>query len=185
MFSQLGPLFKTVFRKTEHADARFEIRREEKDNPKKEEDEAEEKLSDDDLWQDSTAVSVLALRTFLIDFLKTKGEATQEEITASENMEGAINTPHPAPANPMAARAHRAYANMASYAQSPPPPPENTTEKTVNLSDLLAVDEVRTMHMLIAKLDRLHKRGIETLVIEKADSFLQALVLAVEKIDQV
>lgn len=183
MFSQLGPLFKTAFRKTEHADARLEIRREEKDTPKKKDEETEESLSDDDLWQDSTTVSLQALRTFLLDFLKNNGEATpEEEIMAREQVENFTPAPHASPTNTAAMRAHKAYANMASYGQTPIAPPENPAEKTVNLSDLLAVDEVRTMHVLIAELDILHKRGVETLVIEKADSFLQALVLAVEKI---
>lgn len=180
MFSQLGPLFKTVFRKAEQSDARFEIRREEKEQHRKNEDETQETPDDIDLWADSTSVSIQALRSFLIDFLKSKGDdVPEEQIGLSQNAVPLPYTTHVLE-NPVAQKALKAYATMSSYGQAPvsSAPQESVSQ---NLSDLLAVDELRTMHVLIAELDILSGKGIQTLIIEKDESFLKALVMAVQK----
>ncbi len=52
-------------------------------------------------------------------------------------------------------------------------------EETVDLVSLLKADELRTMHQLIHELDLLARKGVESLTIEKADTFLESLVLAV------
>lgn len=180
MFSQLGPLFKTVFRKAEQSDARFEIRREEKEQHRKKEEETQETPDDIDLWADSTSVSIQALRSFLIDFLKSKGDdVPEEQIGLSQNAAPPPYTTH-ALENPVAQKALKAYATMSSYGQAPvsSAPQESVSQ---NLSDLLAVDELRTMHVLIAELDILSGKGVQTLIIEKDESFLKALVMAVQK----
>lgn len=180
LFSQLGPLFKTVFRKAEQSDARFEIRREEKEQHRKKEDETQETPDDIDLWADSTSVSIQALRSFLIDFLKSKGDdVPEEQIGLSQNAVPLPYTTHVLE-NPVAQKALKAYATMSSYGQAPvsSAPQESVSQ---NLSDLLAVDELRTMHVLIAELDILSGKGIQTLIIEKDESFLKALVMAVQK----
>ncbi len=183
MFSQLGPLFKTVFRKAEQSDARLEIRREEKEHQRKKGEETEEAPDDIDLWADSTSVSIQALRSFLIDFLKSKGDdVPEEQIGVSQNA-----TPIPQNAeileNPVVQKAFKAYATMSSYGHAPVAvSPQNTKDTPVkNLSDLLAVDELRTMHILITELDILSGKGVQTLIIEKDESFLKALVMAVQK----
>lgn len=184
MFSQLGPLFKTAFRKAEQSDARLEIRREEKEHQKKKEEEKEEVLSDDDLWNDTTIVSLQALRTFLIDFLKSKGDQLTEEEINTPSVFSSLTPTAPPPADALNARAHKAYAAMSAYAapvSGPSTTPENKPE-TKNLSDLLAVDELRTMHILIRELDGLAAKGVQTLTIEKDETFLKALVQAVDKL---
>ena len=86
------------------------------------------------------------------------------------------------PATNMAARAVKAYSSMQAQNYGPPPvpaaPPEKKTGE-VDLVSLLAADELRTIHILISELDALARRGVQMLIIEKADSFLQALVEAV------
>lgn len=184
MFSQLGPLFKTVFRKAEQSDARLEIRREEKEHHKKKEDETQETPGDEDLWGDITTVSLQALRTFLVDFLKSKGDELTEEEINTPSVFSPLTPSTPPPADALNARAHKAYAAMSAYAAPVPGPgtaPENKPE-TKNLSDLLAVDELRTMHILIRELDGLAAKGVQTLTIEKDETFLKALVQAVDKL---
>lgn len=184
MFSQLGPLFKTVFRKAEQSDARFEIRREEKDTQKKEDEEREESPDDVDLWADSTNVSIQALRNFLIDFLKSKGDAVPEEgDNIAFNTNSVINNTEESK-NSHTQRALKAYKTMSSYAQTQDMAQKTQSQQSTNgqtLSDLLAVDELRTMHVLISELDILFKAGVQTLIIEKDESFLKALVSAVQK----
>jgi hypothetical protein len=168
MFSQLGPLFKTMFRQAEQSDARLEIRREEKENQKKKENEKEDEINDVDLWQDSTNVSIIALRNFLVDFLKSKGDNTPDEKILTTDALPPPTHATPSIENTNAMRAHKAYAVMSSYAQTSALPVQNADAKTsINLSDLLAVDELRTMHVLITELDRLHQKGVQTLTIEK------------------
>lgn len=184
VFSQLGPLFKTTLRQAEQADTRLQIRREEKDDPGKKQDPEEQSEETGGLWEDSTEVSVGALRTFLIEFLKGRGENVPEETSQnSENMSiSNILETKSSPAATPAARAARAYSSVQNQTYSAPPapvaPPEPPAED-VDLVSLLEADELRTIHVLIRELDQLAGKGVHNLVIEKADSFLQALVEAV------
>lgn len=183
MFSQLGPLFKTHLRQAEHADTRFEIKREDKNDQGKKQD-FEEKEETAPMWEDSTQVSVEALRSFLLEFLKTRGEPTPEENNGVDpnSIYAGLRPEERTPASPMAARAVKAYGTMAMYSQQdrpPSPPPEVTQEQPVDLADLLRSDELRTIHVLIAELEQLSRRGLQVMTIEKADTFLEALVQAV------
>lgn len=183
MFSQLGPLFKTTLRQAESADTRLEIRRDEKNEDGRKRDYGE---SDDDtsaLWEDSATVSVEALRTFLIEFLKTRGlesQETQEKIP--ESVLPPITPEYRPPVNSTAARAVKAYAASSASAPGfhPPQPPAPETQAAgPDLASLLRADELRTIHVLIGELDRLARSGVTMLTIEKADSFLESLVAAV------
>lgn len=185
MFSQLGPLFKTTLRQAEQADTRLQIRREEKENQGKKQDTEETPDDTSALWEDSTEVSVGALRTFLTEFLKSRGDAIPEQTASSgENvsiMSGLTPESRP-PATNVAARAVKAYSSMQAQNYGPPPAPTPAPEpqqEEVDLVSLLAADELRTIHVLMSELDILAAKGVQTLTIEKADSFLQALVEAV------
>lgn len=185
MFSQLGPLFKTTLRQAEQADTRLQIRREDKENQGKKDDPEEEPVDTSALWEDSTQVSVEALRTFLIEFLKTRGDDVPEAVPQSDENTSIMSGLEPEyrpPVTNRAARAVRAYSSMQTQNYGPPPlppaaPPQESEE--VDLVSLLKADEVRTIHVLIAELDQLARKGVQTLTIEKADTFLESLVLAV------
>lgn len=184
MFSQLGPLFKTTLRQAESTDARLEIRREDKENDGKKKDEDQSAEDTSLLWEDSTSVSVEALRTFLIEFLKSRGDNVPEaNVSATQNTSIMANlTPESRPpASPAAARALKAYTSNPGHNIYIPPAsvePEPSGE-SMDLVDLLKADELRTMHALISELDLLARKGVQTLIIEKADSFLESLVQAV------
>lgn len=181
MFSQLGPLFKTTLRQAESADTRLEIRRDEKQGQGRKNDYEDSQDDTSALWEDSATVSVEALRTFLMEFLKTRGLETPS-VTGemAENTLPPLTPEYRPPANSTAARAVKAYAASSSSTPSyvPQPPAEEKTE-TVDLASLLRADELRTIHVLIAELDQLARRGVTLLTIEKADSFLESLVTAV------
>lgn len=184
MFSQLGSIFKTHLRQAEKSDTRLEIRRDEKqDQGKKQEFEtADEDTSA--LWEDSTTVSVEALKSFLVEFLKSRGDEVPEAQApvAGDADYSSLTPEYRPPVNTRTARAVKAYSSMAAQTSPsvlPPEPPETNASEQVDLVSLLAADEVRTMHLLISELDALTRRGVTTLTIEKADTFLEALVLAV------
>lgn len=185
VFTQLGALFKTTLRQAEQADTRLQIRREDKENQGKKDDPEEAPVDTSALWEDSTEVSVGALRTFLLEFLKGRGEAAPEaEAIIDENtsiMSGLTPEYRP-PVTNKAARAVKAYSSLQTQNYGPPPvvaaaPAEPSGD--VDLVSLLQADEVRTIHVLITELDQLAQKGIQTLTIEKADTFLESLVMAV------
>lgn len=185
VFSQLGPLFKTTLRQAEQADTRLHIRREDKEDQGKKQEFEETPEDTSGLWEDSTEVSVGALRTFLIEFLKSRGDTVPETaLPTAENtsiMSGLTPESRP-PATNVAAKAVKAYSSMQAQNYGPPPtpaPPPEPQQEEVDLVSLLAADELRTIHVLISELDVLAGKGVQTLTIEKADSFLQALVEAV------
>ena len=184
MFSSLGPLFKTQLRQAEAADTRLEIRRDEKQEQGKKREPENESDEASFLWDDSTSVSVEALRTFLIEFLKGRGEPVPEApapVGEPSLMAGLTPQPRP-PASSRAAAAVKAYTAMSGQQQHfepPSPPQEPETPEDVDLVSLLKADELRTIHVLIGELDILARKGVQTLVIEKADTFLESLVQAV------
>lgn len=178
MFSQLGPLFRTHLRQAEKSDARLEIRREEHNDQKKQQDSEEESETGSGLWEDSTAVSIEALKTFLSELLKSRGDTAPDSAEIPAAAEESI--PPVTPVNTRTAMAVKAYGQTAAQT---PEPAENAAapapESETDLVDLLASDDIRTIHALIAELSLLSAKGVHTLQIEKADSFLEALVLAV------
>ncbi len=189
MFSQLGPLFKTVLRQAESADTRLAIRRDEKQDPERKQDFDQPPEEESSFWEDSTSVSVEALRTFLIEFLKTRGNDDGPATKPQAQTPVTPTAPPPGTnVSPRAAQAMKAYGAMAAQTHEPPPetpydpaPDESSYEaESGDLADLLAADELRTIHRLIHELDLLARRGITMLTIEKADTFLESLVAAVQ-----
>lgn len=182
MFSQLGPLFRTHLRQAEHADTRLEIRRDEKHDQGKKQEYEPEGEDNSALWEDSTSVSVEALRAFLIGFLKSRGDAVPEA-TVPQNDGLQVTSPeYRPPVSTRAAQAVKAYSSMAAQMTPPAMPPEPQKveqEQPLDLVDLLHADEIRTMHVLITELDALSRKGVQTLMINKAETFLEALVQAV------
>lgn len=179
MLSQLGSVFKTTFRQAEAADARLEIRREEKENGGKKKDGREESADDSALWEDSMAVSVAALHSFLVEFLKSHGAPLpQEEQIAVAAPSADYQEPRP-PVNSIAARAVKAYTAMAPAAPSSIAPSTPETPVVVNPADLLSAEEIRAIHVLITDVDALAKSGVQTLNITIVGTFLESLIEAV------
>ena len=179
MFSQLGPLFKTVFRNTEHADARLEIRRDEKRDGRRK-TEFEEHADDNSMWEDSTDVSVEGLKVFLNNFVR--GMDGHEKNTAPSGIENAQDiSPAPAhlePTNTTTARAIGAYQSMAQKSGSAAPP-VIPAEKTSADVDLMHAQDVRVIYKLIEDLEIISARGVQTLTIQRANTFLESLANAV------
>lgn len=183
MFSQLGPLFKTTFRQAESNDTRQHIPHDERDKGRRKREEAKKESQGPDPWVDDTSVTVEALRTFLVNFLKTMPGAddglTQE---VDQQNQPLSNRPpeQKRPTNTHNAKAVRAYQAMADKSTESKPPPQKRPPPTAATADLLESKELRDIHGLIDDLDNLRARGVQALHIRPAESFVESLKHAVK-----
>jgi hypothetical protein len=183
MFSQLGPLFKTTFRKAESNDTRQKIPHEERDQNSRKQNEDEKPASTAELWEDNTDVSIEALRAFLINFLKKLPEA--QEIGIPDPLPQKNNNPRPKeptrPTNTQNAKAVRAYQAQAAYTPSTAEKDKNN-EKSTKTRPTIENKEMRDIYQLIDNLEILSNRGVQMLTIEKSGDFLSSLRHSVAKI---
>lgn len=185
MFSQLGPLFKTTFRQAESNDTRQGIPHDERDKGRRKREEAEKKEIHQELWEDDTSVSVIALKTFLINFLKTLPGTEDTAFIESREDKAPLPTRPPERTRPTStrnARAVRAYQSMARHQANTGTSytPSATTQKSAApTADLLESKELRDIHKLIDDLDIVAANGVDILHIFKADSFIESLQNAV------
>lgn len=190
MFSNLGPLFKTTFRQAESNDTRLHIPHEERDNPNRNKDEPE-KDKEGTVWEDDTIVSLEALRSFLINFLKTlPGGEDLAQFEAKRQEEERVRKRPPQserPANTRNAKAVRAYQSMAQHVDDQGNKEDSGKNGKGNevqqpVASLLKSQELRDIHGLIDDLESLKRQGIEQVHIKKADTFLEALKNAVTRL---
>jgi len=175
MFSNLGPLFKTVFREAEPTDTRQAIRREEKEQGrKKQDDEADNRISID-LWEDSASVSVTSLQAFLVDFINDKKTNDKKVISKTESNH--VQNDKAKPQNTFVAKATNAYQTMAD--KTAPAKEEPAQIQNISEADLIESEEMRKIYKLIEDLEELSAKGIESLYIEQAESFVDSLINAV------
>lgn len=187
MFYTLGNILSPKARHAEGTDTRQEIRRQDPDEQRRSnqdhEDEPELFSSEDD-----TIVSIIDLRAFLENFLKSlPSEKTDEEKAESKQKEMAedalkighdFNKKRPITGNMV--HAMGAYQSAAkSGAETKRLSTDDTKRAAENLG--LEASEVRTIHTLIEDLKVLSDRNIDDLTIERSTSFLQSLVNAVAK----
>ena len=187
MDSKLDGVFRTTFRTTEHADSWLGIRHDDDRGHGKKKDEHKDE-SDEFSFDDDAHVSVSALYVFLRDLLIQAGTAvpTPPQTTpAAMPATPAPDAPPPTQVAQQASMAAHAYQNTArqgspsiSISDTAPPPPPAPNGPKVELSP----DEIRTIQRLMSDLETLAGRGISTLTIKKADTFLQSLRAAVDLI---
>ena len=173
MFSDIGKIFLQTPRHAENADARLDIKRHDPDQERRKKDQKEN--SPDPFGDEEFAmVSVEALRLFLINFLKE-----QEQKNTPPSSAPAPQAPA-APISPGASRAANAYAAGARTKTQAPPEIKPLDEQPPQEPQLQS-HEVRTIHKLLQDLKIITEKNIDVLRIERSDTFLNALVAAVEK----
>ena len=183
MFSQLGPLFKTQFRKTENNDARQHIPHQEHDAAQKKNQQQDDK-KEAPKWEDEASVSVASLRVFLIDFLKTLPGAENLDDFETPSAQNIQTRPHEKqrPSNTQNAKAVRAYQTMAQHAQGPEDAPKAPSiSDTKKPPQTIESKEYRDIYTLIQDLEILAQKGIKELLIYKSETFVQSLKTAVDK----
>lgn len=186
MDSRLDGIFRTTFRTAEQTDSRLDIRRDEDQHHKRKDKEDKEDSGEFD-FDDDAHVSVSALYVFLRDLL-VQGGVTNTPHTDQAPQTPQAPTPEPPPHDQMAQRASmaaNAYQTTArsgtpslSISDTAPPPAPPPAGQTVDLS----ADEIKIIQGLMVNLERLAKRGVTTLTIRKADTFLHSLQTAVSEL---
>lgn len=183
MLSNLGPLFKTVFRQAEETDTRQAIQREDKkQNRKRKENEEDHRISVD-LWEDKSSVSVEALQSFLITFIKGETFETsgKEPVSEKESLPKDNNVSRPAQKhNAKNTAQHRAISAYQSMNEKVTPSTNTQKPQTpVSDADLIESKEAREIYKLIEDLDILKEHGIIEIFIKPADNFVESLRNAV------
>jgi len=165
MYSRLDSIFRTSLRLTEATDTHLGIHREEKDIPRKKREKKENREDDaEDFWQDSTRLSVSALKTFLEDLLQ---QAILLEM--SDN----VQNKHEA-----ASRAAQAYQNTARAAHTEEaeknrmPHMDGSEGGAVRLSS----SEKEAIRLLIHDLGLLETQDVHEVTLMQAENFLQSLI---------
>lgn len=184
MFTSLNNILGIRPRHAEQNDTRQDIQRHDPDFERKR---RKKEQSPDDLFnqEDGATVSVQALELFLNKFLKELSEKPKQGFNtqsqaALEKTENNEITKEPNVKNNPAAHAASAYQHMAQSQQKT----SLLEDINENNADLIALDasEIRTIHTLLEDLKMLSEKNIEYIHIERAESFLQSLVNAVEDV---
>ena len=189
MFTTLGNILGTPQqpRHAEQNDTRQGIQRHDPEferRKKKKQQSAEELFT----GEDGATVSVAALQTFLNTFLKElsekqpkKGFNTTSQMSEKQQEKQEVK-PSQKPVSGHAAYASNAYQHMAESQQRT----SILGEVNEGNADLISLDaaEVRTIHALLEDLKLLSDKNIEFLRIQRASSFLESLVTAVNKVKQ-
>lgn len=167
MFSRLEPILRTVVRKTEAADTRLAIRRDEsKDLGDRKSGHGHDEYSPME-WEDIALVSTASLRTFL-----------QSLIEAPAAPAAPAAAPHHAPTT-MGARATNAYQTMGRAVHDrnvteESAPPAHADTATVLGHDFVE-QELALVRRYIGDLIELERRGVESLSIQRSASFLDGV----------
>jgi hypothetical protein len=183
MFTNIGNIQRP--REAERSDTRQEIRRHEPDQERNKKDDGSENKKESFNIGDSAAVSVDALRLFLENFLasleQNAGQRTSE-IRAQNPQTGNLSPAHiqehtPTQGSGPAAQAASVYRHVGNAGR----PTSILEAGAVTGGTSLPATEIRTIHALLNDLRTLSERNIQLLQIERGESFLQSLVVAVDK----
>lgn len=180
MFSNLGPLFKSTFRKAEQTDTRQAIQREDKKQNRKRKEKEEDHRISIDLWEDKSSVSVEALQSFLITFIKGEtyipSSRSDNESSTTEDKDTPAITKPPDRKKPQTTKQHRAISAYESMNDRIDPSPILPKEQThIADADLIESKEARAIYKLIEDLDLLQEHGIMEIFIDPSDNFVDSL----------
>lgn len=195
MFSALGNIFSIKPRQAEQTDTRQAIRRHDPDYEQR----RRKKQSDADqgLSEDGATVSVEALRIFLKNFVRNNanGETAQQTLNEEQSLPeqhyeptdykiqadlGLADTADQQEKSAQAAKAASTYEN-AAQTKNTRILFETTDQGAIGPTLDLSAADIRTIHLLIEDLKILNAENIEYLQIERAATFLDSLVNAVNK----
>ncbi|MCB1556281.1 MAG: hypothetical protein KDJ15_03105 [Alphaproteobacteria bacterium] len=173
MYSRLDPVFRTQFRQAETTDAGLHIPREDVRNEGRRKNGRKDEEEGQDLWEDSMAVSVVALQSFLAELIATQTptEAEKEDLVL-------LSPPSDTAPAAETRQALAAYGHAAEITHKPVqrPPPHTVPE---GKADRLTPEELRAIQKLLGSLKALQDRRIESITLRPAASFLQSLIDAV------
>lgn len=183
MWSRIDPLIQTIARKVEQTDPRMEIRRDESElyTKRKREDDGSSRSMP---WEDTTIVSVTALKNFLMGLLGTVGiQSNPEHAEEDQPQEEAGITDHHDPASTYLSRATNAYqaTGRAVHDKNIETPPPNTKLEDGREASMVALGEDfgeegrAQIAQYIQDLSGLEKNGVEDIALRRTLTFLEAI----------
>jgi hypothetical protein len=186
--TRFDPIIQAVSRRAETIYSKMGIRRDES------EDLARKKKGNGDNeassipWEDTTEVSIAALRGFLQDLLGIAHTAQQAPIPPISGEETlypqSAAAPPPHPPNAAAAKAAHAYQATGKAVhdrnvETPPAPPAESATTAVHLGDDFGEDEKEKIRGYIQDMTELEQRGITTLTLRRTLTFLESIHQAI------
>lgn len=178
MYSHLDPIFKSQMRHTETLDSKRGIRREDEEDPRRRKQKDRSEAHDPDLWEDSTSVSISALRAFLKDLIAQSGTGDDRKTDDQASVKKEQDQEKPSGANAKAASAYQRTYSATHHDEVREAPP--ATRERHSESVKLSTEEQRAIHKLVDDLKLLEQAGHRDLVIGKNTSFLASLIAAVD-----
>lgn len=178
--TRFDPIIQAVTRRTESIYTKMGIKRDEsEDLGRKKRGQAEDDTKSI-TWEDTTEVSIQALRGFLEDLIGIGGESNPSPQQAA---------PQPTQqANSAAARAAHAYQSTGQIVhdkniETPPiphTPQQQTSESLARLGDDFGEEEIAVIRDYIRQMIALEMRGVTELTLRRSLTFLESIKLAIE-----
>lgn len=178
MAINFGHVYSTTQRHAENSDARLDIRRHDPDQQRRNKNQSGTNDKSKFNTYDDAVVSVDALRIFLENFLKTL--TTPDGVDKTETKAQSFSNDERTEAKPVSANASRAasaYQTTSATTKNSAPPIEPTVEHSTKPG--LKNEEIKAIHALLTDIAALQARGVKFLTIERSDTFLMSLSIAV------
>jgi hypothetical protein len=182
--TRLDPFIQAVARQAENVYTKMAIRRDESENfgrKKRGEDEA---LAKSIPWEDTTDVSILALRGFLEDLLGVGHSADGGQVTGELPLPPVADSQQstsPKSAASYAARAYRTTGRVVHDENvTAPPPVISSPSSDIRLGDDFGDAERDMMRGYIDDLTAIEKSGITHLTLRRSLTFLESIHQAIE-----
>lgn len=176
--TRFDPIIQAVTRRAEDIYTKMGIKRDESEDLNRKKRDNRPADSPSALWEDTTEVSLLALRGFLEDLL---GEHTGPVIPQQTPPPPTTATTSPA------AKAASAYAATGHVVhdrnvepETPPSPPHNSSTSGFTLGDDFGEEERAMIRAYIKTLTALEARGQTTLTLRRSLTFLESIKEAIE-----
>ena len=178
MFSIIGQYIRpNKSRETDATDTHAYIRKHQRDDQKHK----KQNQSDPDLFstEDQANVSVDALHTFLENFLAEQINNNKEPELKNflDNMES-LTKRTPKKQNPVKNPAIHAYQHAAET--SPDQQNKRVEHKNISEKDIIGNEDMQIIYALIKDLEYLQSYNVETLTIQRADTFLESLRISIQ-----
>lgn len=174
MLSSFNPLLRIMSRHAESTDTRQSLHKDDAKITPRKEDDSPHKKTDPSMWEDTTAVSISALRLFLEAILTATTKQAQQDRTITEAPQQLkTHQRPPAAQNTHTHKALNAYKTTVTTPHSSErtaPPPTNS-----DLTTDLKEDDIKRIQLFIDDLTTLENHGLRDIIIERGLTFLDSV----------
>lgn len=187
--TRFDPIIQAVTRRAEDIYSKMAIRRDESEDLGRRKKEEGDKADTSLLWEDTTEVTITALRSFLEDLLGTT-HSTVSPTAPHPQIQGSAESAEPTTpvhaVNPSTARAINAYhaTGIAVHDHNidiPPPPPTQQSTSDVQLGSDFGTEEQERIRGYIVDMNTLEAKGILALTLKRSLTFLESIHQAIDE----